>query len=626
MGGPHLLYALSKGVGLPGLTSTHQNTKCPRIAPCIAFPTPAEVHKNFASVWGGSQSASSPLQIFSRRSFSILIDEVALEERLRYSIHEDAIIGFCREHSGNLDVSGLSSKSASAIEPIQDALKARTCHIGKEATVVALAPFGKTDYAARVVIASATCKTESESVQADLIWLVLDCWRSSPHGASKYGDIWSIATDGDRKRRRAIHCICMASRLSEESPLYNLLGNLPLINLYCGAHQETHDGDYKHEEKQIASGLRRDSGIFINRSHIHPTLIQRNLAHLEKITPSIISTLFDKGDHQNVPKAHHLLSLISATCSTAAIATPSQYSSFRLLGEFLGTFTRPYTDTSLSISVQLQSLSKCTHLNFALYRINRSDFLFAQLFYDVQASIKNVYFCVAKTKLLDPTLPFYLLQCGDDRLEGHFGTFCTMNHDSNMDLGQLCEHSTTAQHIDNIYAYHPTLNRAPYRLSTTGEAGVDHTNPASWEGGVTVGSVDLKRVWLLGRAEAVEALSRAGISFSFDQTDLGDPEKEIDLMRPFGEYVGLREDKLSINAAPSSQAEGEECDGDQLNIPEIPGDIAESQSSPDDASDGLIELETMLPPIQPEDDEGDADEPQKGWVYFKERWYHWESR
>lgn len=397
----------------------------------------------------------------------------------------------------------------------------------------------------------------------------------------------------------------METTLSPFSTLSSYLCDLPFLNLQCGLNKETHDGDYKHEEKRLASALRKLGGILVSSAHITPTLIQQNLLHLENITETEIATLFDQGDHQNVPKAYRLLWLIYRAGMIDSIALSLDQKAFVLLGDFLHSFIYPYTSVSLSLWDQLVLLSKCAHLLFVLFRINKSDCLPVQLYYDMQASVKNVYFCVAKTLDLDPSLPFYILQCGDDRLENCFATFCTMSHNRNMDLLQLSERSSVAQRVDSIYAQHPSWHRGSYRLSMTGEAGIDHTNPASWLGDVIVGTVDLKTVWLEGREQAVRSLKKAGTSFDFDSLGAGHPGKPIDLMCPFGEYVGLRESTIKSSSGEKNTTAHAE----------IVGEPAEPQTPE-------ITLEALAESVLIPAELGEDPEARVGWVEVNSRPVH----
>ncbi|KAG8709531.1 hypothetical protein FRC09_000625, partial [Ceratobasidium sp. 395] len=244
IGGPRLLYALSKATNLPSLSTVYRHSERSYLQPSIAFPTMDEVLANILSICGPAFIAELGI-----RGFSILIDELTLEERLRYSIFLDAILGLCREHAGVCNVQNMTGRPISDFYHIKDLLDAGECHRAKEATLIALAPFGRTNYGPMVILVSGTCKTETVGVQQALIKLVSDAWAKSPHGESALGPVWSIATDGDARRRLAIHDLAMIRRLRPSSPIYPQLCNLPLLNLMCGDGDITHDGDFKHEEK-----------------------------------------------------------------------------------------------------------------------------------------------------------------------------------------------------------------------------------------------------------------------------------------------------------------------------------------------------------------------------------------
>lgn len=61
-----------------------------------------------------------------------------------------------------------------------------------------------------------------------------------------------------------------------------------------------------------------------------------------------------------------------------------------------------------------------------------------QLYIDMMMMIKNVYFCVAKTKADDPEGNFWIILLGTDCLEVLYGILHTMvGNDANLDLLQL---------------------------------------------------------------------------------------------------------------------------------------------------------------------------------------------
>ncbi|KAG8701486.1 hypothetical protein FRC09_005338 [Ceratobasidium sp. 395] len=289
---------------------------------------------------------------------------------------------------------------------------------------------------------------------------------------------------------------------------------------------------------------------------------------------------------------------------------------------------------------------------FTLFRLDRTNFISSQLYYDTQASIKNAFFCVVKTKVLDPDQPFYLIQTGDDRLENRFGIYRTASSDQNVDLLQLAERSAAAQQIDNILTENPDYDRTPYRISLKGESGVDHLNPSSWVGDVCVRNVDLQACWDHGRALAEEALHCAGVAPNFDPDSLCalSGGLEVDLMRPLGQYVGVSESEAqeeSLASEPGLASEGSAPLANAPNLASTPHISA--QNTIGDASLGALDeamtnfydaeldarsgeeilFEELLPPCELTDQDNTPpsnDNPVKrGWVNAEPNWVRIES-
>jgi hypothetical protein len=248
IGGPRLAFAVAKALHLPSISTVHNRLHLPQLLPSIGFPTSDEILKNIESFFGSDtpQSSSRP-----QAGLSLMIDEVAIESRPRYDVRQDAVTGICREHANGDALHHLSTQddTLKALLDTQKSLESGGCHRATEATMAAIARFGQSDYSATVILASGTCKTEKACDQTRWIELVQDCWKESPNGEALHGAIWSICTDGDAKRRRALFQLCMTSTVPESSDLFRTIGHLPLLNLSCGPTLITHDGDYKHEEK-----------------------------------------------------------------------------------------------------------------------------------------------------------------------------------------------------------------------------------------------------------------------------------------------------------------------------------------------------------------------------------------
>ncbi|KAG8694121.1 hypothetical protein FRC08_008696 [Ceratobasidium sp. 394] len=353
-------------------------------------------------------------------------------------------------------------------------------------------------------------------------------------------------------------------------------------------------------------------------------MLVKYLRCLGDLSESRILSFFDGKDPQNVPKANSLLTNLFRASQLPTITSRPENKPFVLLGEVIGSFVLPYTVPTLSLSEQITSLARCGHLIYALYRTDGINFLPGQLIYDIQASIKNAVFCIAKTQLIDPNLPFYLLQTGTDRLEACFGTYHTATSDRNGDLLQMCERAAAAQHIDKIFSAHPAWNRAPYRLSLDGKSGVDHTNPASWIGNVTVGHVDLNACWLLGCSQAADILEQAGVPFEFNPAVLSPDTLKVDLMRPFGSYPGIQTDTIEPNMQPvplSELAEGGVTLGShETSDPSAAG--SNSLEAPQHLGDEELSIEHLLPETP---DDSAPDRTKKGWILVKDKPVHLES-
>jgi hypothetical protein len=374
----------------------------------------------------------------------------------------------------------------------------------------------------------------------------------------------------------------------------------------------------------LASTLRSRSGIMINGAHITPKMLVQHPRHLSDLQESRILSFFDGTDPQNVPKTNALLMHLHRASQLSIIASQAENKPFVLLGEILGSFILPYTVPTMTLTEQVTSLAKCGHLLYALYHIGSTKFLPGQLIYDIQASIKNVVFCVAKTQLIDRTLPFYLLQTGTDRLEGQFGTYRTTTSDRNGDILQMAHRAGSVQYIDKTFSTHKGRNRTPYRLSLDGRSGVDHTNPSSWIGDVVVGHVDLHACWLHGQSQAAEVLKQAGVPFEFDPAQLSSESLKIDLMRPYGSYPGIQIDNIEIDlpavSLPELTDQVSQVDSGVSSGPE--GLVDNSLTTPQHLGDNELHIEHLLPPTP---DEAVEEHVKRGWIIVEGRPVHLES-
>ena len=180
---------------------------------------------------------------------TLSMDEVASDGRPCYLSATDEIAGLC-EHAASELPSCKMGKNLDVMRAVHRAVREGTVHIGKEVFVAALARNDNTDYGAKPILLLPTCKQGTFQQSALIIEMIRQAWKLSIHGEALHGEIWSIASDGDPKRRPALYLHCMNHELTPRDPIYNFIGNLSGLNLFAGSSLVTQDLDYKHDFKR----------------------------------------------------------------------------------------------------------------------------------------------------------------------------------------------------------------------------------------------------------------------------------------------------------------------------------------------------------------------------------------
>ncbi len=413
----------------------------------------------------------------------------------------------------------------------------------------------KNNYDCIPMMISCTCKTETDSKQREWLRIVEDEVTEFLEVRGNGDQLASFASNGAAIRRRGYHHLFMTRTLDLNHPLHKLLGTLRFMNMNCGRNNVLADIDYKHKFKSKCSNpspsrlqeltmdldtatlMRNITGILCMDSHITSQSLRALLEQLSGVDNGKLDSIFDPKDHQNVPKAMTLLVLTARLADELQNKNDLVNRPVILFGKFLGALTAPFTKTSMDLSDQLSSLSTAAHLLFVFYQRNRTSFCPGQLYYDIQTFIKNAFWTTAKIKLMTPKGSFYLFQISDDRLENKFAILRAMANNNNFDLLELEQNISSSVEVTSIFVRHEEWDAGSRRLRFRDDEGVDHLNPKSWQGDVCVESVSLVSSWNEGRRAARKILVDAGVSFSFDSI----PD-DADLMKPLGNFVGLRED------------------------------------------------------------------------------------
>ncbi|KAG1877634.1 hypothetical protein DFJ58DRAFT_720422 [Suillus subalutaceus] len=599
LGGCQLLFTLNKKLSIPSLRTPRARAAFTTISPTIGTIRDEHFDANIQSGILSTRGDITPLH-----GVSIMIDEMAIEEMAVHYSKYNKIGGLCWKHSNLIDPVLRTYDSAVAI--------AQKIHDDEDE----LYP----------VLVAPTCKTEDATDMEGVLKCALQHWKAT--GAEQtVRPIWSLATDGDATRHAAGHRLFVKKPLSSESPLYGILINMPGLNMWTGDGHVTLDFDPKHIFKRICTLIRSPSGMTLNNGRvINAMMLSRYLVWLPAYDEASVTKLLHPDDPQDVPRAVELIkAIIELTQSQRDFLNDSfspdvdrraDLMSIALLSDVIESFLIPFINVNLSLTEQVQYLSRFAHLSFP------------------SSALTDAPLCLinSKQQVLDPHAPFFLGDSGDDRLELHFG--CTRmigGHNSECSFSQVIDRLGAAKDINGVFKRHPELDPGHRRLSLgTRVEDIDHINRDMWKGDIISGRCDLPIAWHNGREMAISILSTSQINpinFSFIEL-FRDPG--IDMLRPFGEnkYFGISEadEELPqsplapiiashvnlVHPIPSAEAESEEV---MLTFEEALTAESISDAPPTDHLSLLVDL--SAPPLP----EGPGIRPDD-YLLFKGRWIH----
>ncbi|KAJ7485960.1 hypothetical protein FB451DRAFT_1433109 [Mycena latifolia] len=553
LGGARLADILHRALGLPGLTTLRKHTVIRPLRASPGMPTVEEIEENIDAYTDGEDAPSGPPKIIHR---VIMLDEIAVEKRVRWDDKTNMILGACREHSSKVP---LEFSDIADAETFFHALDQGTIHLASEATVVAFGALSRDPhvYNPRPICISGTCKQEKGPDQAAFLRTLNAAANSrKTHGNIIYRTV-SVASDGEAKRGLALAMEFMKSKLSTTSPIHKLLAPLKLMNLLVGPDDVTPDKDFRHVVKNERGLLMRKAGINVLGFLITPPIVKQHLLATGNTTERV-NSLLNPNDKQDVPLGYQLLRELWDLPDAGLDDSPAfcrARLALKIFGRLGYHLLMPYICISLSLREQLVHLSTAAHLLFILFTTDGAgtDFMANQTFVNIMIMIKNAFFCVAKAKIDIPDSEFFLILLGTDRLEKLFGLIRTaVGTDANVDVYQLSTRASNLTEVSIILALRPHWDRGPRRIklpAIINEKGdvspkADHISPASCIGDLHVAPVVLHSCWMEGR-RAVEGM----IPGSRETLARCAARPSFDMLSPFGH--------LLVNPEPFYDADGD---------------------------------------------------------------------
>ncbi|KAG1721835.1 hypothetical protein EDB19DRAFT_1898261 [Suillus lakei] len=467
LGSRQLLFALNQSLSLPSIHTLRTRSTFTVITPTIGPIQNEQLDENICSVVLSSHTCITAL-----RGVSLMVDEIALEEMAVHFSKYNKIAGLCWKHSHLVDPVLHTYESAITIA---QKIHNSEVHLGKELTVIGATCFGEDEL--YPILAAPTCKTENAGDMEIMLTHTthtIERWNITGAAAS-IGLVWSFATDGDATRCAAGHKLFLKKPLSPESQLYGILNNMPGLNTMTGDAEVTLDFDFKHIFKCFCMLICSPAGIVLNNGCIiNAMMLSRYLVWLPAYDEASVMKLLHPDDPQDVPRAIELMQAIvdfSNNSFSTDVNTRADLMSITLLSNVIKSILIPFINPKLSLT--------------------------EQLYYDTQTCIKNVIFNIAKQQLLDPYAPFFLSDCGDDRLELMFGRSRMIGgHNSGYSYSQALDRLGAAKDIDGMFNRHPELDPGHRHLSLGKRVeDVDHINRVMWKGDIISGHCDLPSAW-----------------------------------------------------------------------------------------------------------------------------------
>ncbi|TDL20018.1 hypothetical protein BD410DRAFT_899810 [Rickenella mellea] len=587
LGGASAANVAHRTLGLPSIDATRRHVVVQPLRSSPGVPTVEELRKNLAICF--PPSATTPARSQVIYGATMMMDEINLQERLRWDPVTDDIIGMCRECTPRHCVTKF--KSIKEADSILECIRDGKVHLATEATVIAVSILTENphEYNARPFVISGTCKREDVLSHAKLLSTASDELSSSL--AQVNVRVYSWASDGDARRRRAMAIHTMSHELPESDPIFQLLSPLRLFNTRCGKNGLTCDMDTKHGWKRFRNKLSSNKGCIVNDIAVTVPVLKKHLmvCGMSDLTASLLLCPNDKQDVVLTIRLLNAISNLPVALSSDSPSTTAARRILRLLGRLYRHLLDAYLDVSCSLHDQLRHLSAAAHLVLALYAQNKGNFISVQLYYDTMTMIKNVYFCIAKTIIDNPDGSFWIILLGTDALEHTFGKVRTMvGNDVNVDQFQLGNRIHTAVECQKILHEHPDWLPTSRRLQVQRldqhdddiSKKYDHISPKSWRGDVKVKGLSLQGCWLEGRRDAESELRDALITPPFEGMDSGDG---FDIFSPFGngrivlidgdiapEEAHETAEEQDISWPAETSGNGGDTASNQLETPTIP--------------------------------------------------------
>ena len=514
-------------------------------------------------------------------SYMLKVDETYAESKVRWNPRDNKLYGLCYEHARSKD---LEFKSYEHVEKLSKLVKENILHTPKESMVIVVSS-NSPGCKVQVVAALPTCSKSETEYQVDLINEISAGFRK------KFGvPLLNWSTDGDSVRRK-IFDFLMSYDLKEDSPIYEIMSKLKLVDLKVGRNEETTNFDAKHLAKRFRTFI--VGGNFkVGNTIVSKTDVKKILETVPNDTNVSNDSLLNPRDKQNVPLAVQLLRHFSKAVEDVDKLKAINFKiegiaeELHLMKYVIDGVLCTFVDTTITIKEQLTKISFAAHVLMILQRelhnigtgTSTGSFIPNQLYHDLQASFEDAFFCAAKWKIYHTSLPLFLMLCSNDVLERFFGILRLKYRQCMIDNLEIIFATRAIELCGDMMFKHPEWfekNRnVMQRIS------LDYSNPRDWDNEkLILQNVDIAGAFAVGRANAVTALNSYK-RYEGDTSDFGSlDECGYTFLIPYGtrkigfnpadpEEIDLSMDTVNEEGREEEEEEG----GGDGGVVEIDGD------------------------------------------------------
>ena len=560
IGGRRLIYAHNHSVTHmgPSARTVKRYGYVPQLLPLSSHIDEEIIESNLERFMFNDE-ATSELDRTEPCLHTIMMDDVKVEKRLRIHEASQEAIGMCyHAHMNSIPTKITSHDDCTSIK---SAFDDGEVHYATEMTTVAIGPNREFQHQIAVVGCSGGCLNDDPQERcAELLKTTMRKYINHTKGQNMRGHLGTFQPDGAGTFGKIGQEIFLQKPMSKSHPLYAILSQLPLFNLY------TNEGEFelitigcelKHTFKRLRERLKSDTGVKFRTVAFNRDLITK-LLKASGVDDTKITQMMAEGyaDAMNVPS---MVDLFKAIADMESMETKDFgslegmvngiHSELKLFIEYCS-MIRTVLVGKVPLTEYMQILSTLMHINLVCYRVNGTKFIPAQNYQNQMRLYRSQYWSMALAKTYGYKYYFPFLDSGD-RLEEGFGLVRTLSGGASgtgdgMDALQCVERLGGVNQCNTVYARNPTLQMPSRHLQAT----KDHMNPRSYllsadgkkdYSRVNTASVRLQFAYTDGRREAKNLLEMAGYN-NHDINWIAMGKENIDMLRPRGSFVGVSKD------------------------------------------------------------------------------------